>query len=97
MSAAPANLGMRVYGLEGVTRTQDAAITRQALTLADHDQLLGTHTTELAVQDTKLATHTEQIGALTTLMNKVIWALVGLSTAITVSAVTIAITVGSGG
>ena len=97
MSAPSASLPLRVYGLEGVTKTQDEAITRQGVTLAEHDERLGKHDTELAVHGTMLIGNAKQISDLASLMTKVIWSLVGLSTAITVAAVTVALTVSAGG
>ena len=94
MSAIP--LPMRVYALEGKTEDLDDGITRQGLSLAEHHELMAAHTTTLAVHDTKLVTNAEQISALTSLMNKVIWSLVALSTTIAASAAAIALTVGSG-
>ena len=97
MAAASVPIPMRVYALEGITATQDDAISRQGLSLAEHAELLGEHTTELAVHENRLKTNDAQITALTALTNKVIWGLVGLSLTIAGSAVTIALTIGNGG
>lgn len=91
------SMPFRVYALEGVSKTQDEAIVRQAVTLAEHDAAIGHNNTKLAVAVTRVDAHAKALDSLTELMNKVIWSLVGLSLTIAGSAVGIAVTVGSGG
>lgn len=88
MSATPIEL--RVYGLEGITKTQDHAITIQAKTIAEQDETLQDHTIELAVHEQRLNAHDKSLETLVGLVNKVIWALVGFSLTIAGSAVAVA-------
>jgi hypothetical protein len=70
-------LAMRVYGLEGITDTQDSALAQLAVTTARHDERLGAHDVTLATNNEQIRTLVLVTANLTSSVNKLLFAVIG--------------------
>ena len=98
MSSGEAALPFRVYGLEGQVSTLDEAVERNRTSLLLHDAAIGRQAITLAEHEQKLMTADERIEVvaasvtkLASTVDKGIWALLSFAFTVAAAAVTVAI------
>lgn len=92
---SPGGLLYRVYGLEGITKTQDAAITAQALTIAHHDEALNGReglVPQVAVNTRQIQTLTERVTELTAVVKWMVTSMVAFAFTVAATGVGVALT-----
>lgn len=87
-------LELRVYGLEGITQTQDEALAAHAVTLAEHDTRIRATEVLAAVHTESQATMQKSLDAVVTELVKTRWTLIGFAVSVAVAAVGAAIGIG---
>lgn len=70
---------LRVYGLEGIAETQDAAIAQQAVTLAEHDARIRAQEVVTAVQATNQTLMQKSMDAVVSELVKTRWTLIAFA------------------
>lgn len=72
-------LELRVYGLEGIVQTQDEAITKQAITLSEHDARIRAQEVLTPVLATNQTAMQKSMDAVLGELVKTRWTLIGLA------------------
>lgn len=70
---------LRIYGLEGITQTQDEAIAQHAVTLAEHHARLAAHDTQLAVTIVNQTALQKSMDAVVSELVKTRWTLIAFA------------------
>ena len=83
---------LRIYGLEGITETQDEAITQLALTTARHDERLTGHDIALAILTEQTSALVKVTATVNATLTKVMWTLIAFAFTIAASSVALVLT-----